>query len=85
MQITLEEIQKKFDELPENLKWAIMSVNVDDVTIEIAKEVGLNIEQTGQLSLETNMVMLGFTPLDKFEESIKASLQLPDEKKSNDI
>jgi hypothetical protein len=30
MQITLEEIQKKFEGLPEDLKWAIMAAQVDD-------------------------------------------------------
>ena len=80
MEITLEEMQKKFDELPEDLRWAIMGAQVDDKIIDIGHEQGLNVAQTGQLSLETNMVMFGFTHPDKFEESIKASLGLPSEK-----
>ena len=80
MEITLEEIQKKFESLPEDLKWAIMAANVDDNIIEISQTNGLNVEQMGQLSLETHMVMFGFTPLDKFEESIRNSLKLGDEK-----
>ncbi|MFA5932112.1 MAG: hypothetical protein WC793_01915 [Candidatus Paceibacterota bacterium] len=80
MEITLEEIQKKFDDLPEDLKWAIMGVNVDDNIIEIGQTQGLNVEQMGQLSLETHMVMFGFTHPDKFEESIKNSMKLGDEK-----
>jgi len=80
MEITLEEIQKKFDSLPEDLKWAIMAANVDDNIIEIGQMQGLNVEQMGQLSLETHMVMFGFTHPDKFEESVKNSMRLGDEK-----
>jgi hypothetical protein len=80
MEITLEEIQKKFESLPEDLKWAIMAANVDDNIIEIGQKEGLNVEQMGQLSLETHMVMFGFTHPDKFEESLKGSLKLSDEK-----
>jgi hypothetical protein len=80
MQITLEEIQKKFESLPENVKWAIMGANVDDNIIEIGQQQGLNVEQMGQLSLEVHMEMFGFTPTDKFEESVKNSLSLPSEK-----
>jgi hypothetical protein len=80
MEITLEEIQKKFESLPENLKWAIMGANVDDNIIDVGKEQNLNVEQMGQLSLETYMEMFGFTPPEKFEESVQASLKLPTEK-----
>lgn len=80
MQITLEEIQKKFESLPENVKWAIMGANVDDNIIEIGQQQGLNVEQMGQLSLEVHMEMFGFTPADKFEESVKNSLNLPSDK-----
>jgi len=80
MEITLEEIQKKFENLPEDLKWAIMAANVDDKIIEIGQANGLNVEQIGQLSLETHMVMFGFTHPDKFERSVEGSLGLPDEK-----
>ncbi len=80
MEITLEEIQKKFESLPENLKWAIMGANIDDKIIEIGQAQGLNVEQMGQLSLETHMVIFGFTKPEKFEESLRGSLKLPEEK-----
>jgi hypothetical protein len=80
MEITLEEIQKKFESLPEDLKWAIMGANVDDKVIEIGQKNGLNVEQMGQLSLETHMVMFGFVHPDKFEDSIAKSLGLPRDK-----
>jgi len=80
IEVTLEEIQKKFESLPEDLKWAIMAANVDEKITQIGKDNNLTVEQMGQLSLETHMVMFGFTHPDKFEASVKASLQLPDEK-----
>jgi hypothetical protein len=80
MEITLEEIEKKFDSLPEDLKWAIMGANIDEKITTIGQLHGLNIEQIGQLSLETHMVVLGYTHPNKFEESVKGSLNLPDGK-----
>jgi len=80
MEITLEEIQNKFESLPENLKWAIMDANIDENITSIGQRHGLNIEQLGQLSLETHMVVLGYTHPDKFEESLKESFKFPDEK-----
>lgn len=80
MELSIEEIQKKFDSLPEDLKWAIMAANADQKITEIGKNYELNVAQMGQLSLETHAVMLGFTHPEKFEESVKASLGLPEEK-----
>ena len=80
MEITTEEIQNRFESLPEDLKWAIVAANVDEKITDIGKTHGLNIEQMGQLSLQTHMVMLGYIHPDKFEESLKNSIKLPDEK-----
>ena len=79
-EVTLEEIQKKFEGLPEDLRWAIMAANVDEKITQIGKDNNLTVEQMGQLSLETHMVMFGFVHPDQFEASVKGSLQLPDEK-----
>ncbi len=80
MEVSIEEIQQKFESLPEDLKWAIMAVKVDDKIIEIGQMRSLNVEQMGQLSLETHMVMFGFVHPDQFEASLKGSLKLPDDK-----
>ena len=80
MDISIEEIQKKFDSLSEDMKWVIMGANVDEKITEMGKKFNLTVPQIGQLSLETNMVMLGFTHPDKFEESLKASMGLPADK-----
>jgi hypothetical protein len=78
MEITIEEMQKKFEGLPEDLKWAIMGANVDEKIIEIGKKYNLNVEELGQLSLETHGVMLGYILPDQFEESIRKSLNFPE-------
>lgn len=80
IEVTIEQIQEKFDSLPEELRWAIMGANVDEKLVAIGKINNLNIEQLGQLSLETHAVMLGFTHPDKFEESLRNSLNLSPEK-----
>jgi hypothetical protein len=82
-EITIQEIQKKFEDLSINLKWAIKSAKIDENITNIGKNYGLNIEQLGQLSLETYMVVLDYIHPNKFEESLKSSLNLPDEKNKN--
>ena len=85
MEISIEELRKKFEELPEDLRWAIMGVQVDEKIMEIGKSQNLNIEQMGQLALETNLVMFGLLHPDKFKESIQQSLSLPEFKTRNII
>jgi len=80
MEITIEEIQKKFESLPEDLKWAIIDANIDDNIIEIGQAENLNVRQMGQLSLETYMEIFGFTKPENLEDSIQKSLELPPEK-----
>ena len=65
-----------------------MGAKVDDKVIDIGQKHGLKVAQMEQLSLETNAVMLGYTHPDKFEESLKGSLELPDEQikeSANDV
>lgn len=80
MEITIEEIQKKFEELPEDIKWAIMEADVENKILEIGKKEELNVSQMGQLALEVNTAMLGFYPIEKFEDSLKVSMKLSDDK-----
>ncbi len=80
MEITVEAIQKRFGELPEDLQWAIMAAKIDEHIMEIGKRHALNVEQMGELSLETHMVALGETHPDKFEDSVQKSMQMPEGK-----
>lgn len=80
MEISINDIKNKFDELPEDLRFAIMGVGLDDKVIGIGQDVGLSVSQMGQLALEVWAVILGWTAPDKFESSIGASLELPADK-----
>lgn len=82
IEITIEQIQEKFNSLPEELRWAIMSSNVDEKITELGRMHNLTVQQMGQLSLETHAVMLGFTHPDKFEESVRLSLGFDKDKTS---
>ncbi|MEI6581086.1 MAG: hypothetical protein WCO07_02860 [bacterium] len=76
-EITLEEIQKKFDSLPENLRLAIIVAGVDKKVNTIGREHGLNIRQISELLLKTHIMMFGFIHPDQFEESLKDINQIP--------
>lgn len=80
MDISIEEIQEKFDGLPEDIKWLIMQADMDGKITEIGQRLKLTVPQMAQLSLETNMMMMGFTHPNKFESSLIASMGLPEEK-----
>jgi len=80
MQITIDEMKKKFESLPEDLKWAIVGAKIDEQVAMIGSSQGLNVRQLGQLSLEVHAVMLGYIHPDKFAESIKESLGLSNDK-----
>ena len=80
MEISIEDMQKKFEELPEDLRWAIMAANVDEKIAEIGSRDGLNVEQMGKLELEVNATLFGFYPSDKFQDSLKISLGFPDDR-----
>ena len=80
MELSIEDIQNKFEKLPEDLRWAIMGAKIDEKLVQIGQNFNLNIRQLGQLSLETHAVMLGFMHPDDFESSILKSLGLDEEK-----
>lgn len=80
MEISINDIKSKFDELPEELQFAIMGVGIDDKVIGIGQDEGLNVSQMGQLALEVWAVILGWTAPEKFEVSVRTSLGIPNEK-----
>lgn len=76
-EVTLEQIKRKFDSLPENLRLAIIVAGADKKINEIGREHGLNVKQIADLLLKTHIMMFGFIHPNKFEDSIKAILQIP--------
>ncbi len=80
MEITTQQIQEKFGTLPETLQLAIIDAKVDEHIMEIGAQNKITIEQMGELSLATHMVILGFVMPDKFESLVQELLKLPKEK-----
>lgn len=61
MQLSAEELQKRFKELPEALREAIFSAEIAETLLSIGKKYALSLERVGDLSTETSLVMLGVT------------------------
>ena len=76
-EITLDEIQKKFDSLPESLRLAIIVAGADKKINYIGREHGLNVNQISELLLKTHIMMFGFIHPDSFENSIKEISNIP--------
>lgn len=69
---TQEQLQKRYEGLPEDLKRAIYSVETADAIQEISKKYGLMIDQMGELAAETGLLMLGFTSPKDYIKNISA-------------
>ncbi|MCF7833801.1 MAG: hypothetical protein K9L98_00055 [Candidatus Pacebacteria bacterium] len=80
MEVTIEEIQQQFDTLPEELKLAIIDINIDDKIIEIGNNHNLTVGQIQQLSLEVHVHAYGMLPMEGMQQSIQDSLKLEPEK-----
>ena len=61
MKYTRQQLQEKYEKLPEDLKNAIFSVETADIIQKISKKYGLQIDQMGELASETGLVMMGLT------------------------
>ena len=77
---TEEQIAQMYDNLPEDLKEAVFSVDMSEVVEKIGRENQLNIEQIGDLANETGMVMLGVTHPNEFIGNLADRLEVDKEK-----
>jgi len=77
---TEEQIGQMYDNLPEDLKEAIFSVDMSEIVEKIGKENQLNIEQVGNLANETGMVMLGVTHPNEFIANLADRLEVDKER-----
>ena len=77
---TEEQIGQMYDNLPEDLKEAIFSVDMSEIVEKIGREKQLNIEQIGDLANETGMVMLGVTHPNEFIANLADRLEVDKEK-----
>lgn len=56
---TQQQLEERYDSLPENLKEALLSVDIANKMFEIGKKHTLTIEETGYVAEETGLVVLG--------------------------
>lgn len=77
---TEEQISQMYDNLPEDLKEAVFSVDMNDVVEKIGRGHQLNIDKIGDLANETGMVMLGVTHPNEFIGNLTDRLEVDKEK-----
>ncbi len=72
------DLQRKFETLPEELKEAITSVDFAKSLQEIGKTSGLHLDQLDQLFEEVGFVLLGMTHPNEFGKKISSLFNLPE-------
>src|SRR3990167_3261611 len=77
---TDQRIAQMYDNLPEDLKDSIFSVDTTSVINEIGRKYGLAIDKIGDLANETGMVMLGVTHPNEFIGNLTERLEVDKEK-----
>ena len=77
---TEEQIAQMYDNLPEDLKEAVFSVDMSEVVEKIGRGHQLAIDKIGDLANETGMVMLGVTHPDEFIGNLAERLEVDKEK-----
>ena len=77
---TEKQIAQMYDNLPEDLKDSIFSVDTTSVINEIGRKYGLAIDKIGDLANETGMVMLGVTHPNEFIGNLTERLEVDKEK-----
>jgi len=75
-----EELDERFSKLSNETKNAILESNYQTKIYEIGQKYNLTVFQMEILEKAIVDIIIGTTNPDKFEESLKQSLQLPDEK-----
>lgn len=80
MEYTQEQINKRFEELPDDIREAITSVETSDELQNISNKHGLMLDQTTELMDETGLRLLGLTPSNKFIYNLEKRLKITNEK-----
>ena len=75
-----QRIKARLEELPEDIRKAVQSADVDKKIQEIGAKNALHLDQIGNLGDEVYMVMLGFTDPAEFAENLAKELNVPKEK-----
>ena|SRR3989344_971320 len=75
-----QELDTRFAKLPDEIRNIIDTSNYQTTLYVIARNNGLSVTQMGALEIIVVDLMTGVIHSDKFEEAVKNSLKLPDEK-----
>ncbi|MEK9184921.1 MAG: hypothetical protein AAB866_02020, partial [Patescibacteria group bacterium] len=76
LQITIKE---KFNELPQNVKEAILSVDLPQKIQAIANKYALHLDQAGTIETEVTLVLLGLEKANNFAQNIKKELAISED------
>lgn len=76
-EFSAQEIQQKFEGLPEDIQVAISSPEVHDLIFEIGKKNGLMIDQTGHLVDQVGLVLLGLAQASRFVDDVSKQVGIP--------
>lgn len=73
-------IEEKFDELPPEVKQAILSKNYEEILVNAQKKYTLSITQLSLLERETSMVLLGLMSPNQYSNELATQLLIPKDK-----
>lgn len=77
MTYTKTELYEKFENLPDEIQEAFLSVDTYDTIKKIVDKFKLHIDQSSQLSEEIGFIMLGVTRPENFLSNIQEKLNIP--------
>ncbi|MFA5987625.1 MAG: hypothetical protein WC797_03180 [Candidatus Paceibacterota bacterium] len=76
MEPTSEQVNNRFDKLPEDLKDAILSVDTANIMLTVGQGHQLHVDQIGEMADEAGLVLMGFTPPTQFVGNISRRLKV---------
>jgi len=76
MEYEYEELKKKYDALPDDIREAMSSVDIAQSVENIGKSHSLHVDQIGQLMDEVSFIMLGLMHPSDFISNIQKSLEI---------
>lgn len=79
LKYTPEQLEEKYQKLPEDLKNALFSVETAKVIDKISKENRFSEKKAENLAVLIGQVLLGVLPPENFEKEIKKKLRLKPE------
>ena len=76
MEYTKEQIQEQLDNLPEDLREAIIEADIEQTIFSIGERFKLPIDKRGELFYQTQIFMIGLTRSDQFVRSLAQVLNI---------